>query len=61
MSSVEVPDRNILRRSLADARYHLEQLVRERASERALMALRRQIVDLMDQLDRLPATERLRK
>jgi hypothetical protein len=61
MSSIEIQDRKTLRRSLADARYHLEQLVRERAPEGALAALRRQIVDLLDKLDRLHAAERLRK
>jgi len=61
MSSIEIQDRKTPRRSLADARYHLEQLARERAPEGALMALRRQIVDILDQLDRLHATERPRK
>jgi len=61
MSGVEDRDRTTLRRSLADARHHLEQLVRERAPDGAITALRRQIVDILDKLDRLHAIERPRK
>jgi ribosomal protein S15P/S13E len=53
MSSVEVQDQKTLRRSIADARHHLEKAVRDRASEGALLALRGQIVELLDKLDRL--------
>jgi hypothetical protein len=61
MSSVKVRDRQILRQSLADARRRLEQAVGKSASENAIEALRTRVVLLLDRLDRLHATERLRK
>ena len=61
MSSVEDQDRTTLRGSLADARHHLEQLVREKAPDGAIGALQRQIFDILDKLDRLHAIERPRK
>ena len=61
MLSIEVRDRKILRHSLADARSHLEQAVRERASEHAIEALRIRVVFLLERLDRLHVTDRLRK
>jgi hypothetical protein len=61
MSSVEIQDRKTLRRSIADVRHHLEQAVRERAPEGALVVLRGQIVELLDKLERLHAVERPRK
>jgi len=61
MLSVEVRDRKILRHWLADARRHLEQAVRERASEQAIEALRIRLVFLLERLDRLHVTDRLGK
>ena len=61
MLSFEVRDRKILRHSLADARRRLEQAVRESASEQAIEALRIRVVFLLERLDRLHVTDRLRK
>lgn len=55
--------RNIrsLRASLAEARRQLESAISERAPERAITALRGQVVELLEKIDRLQARKRFRR